>query len=54
MGEKPRRHLWAEFLRNVGALTSDNPVGLHCLLQGSFTFLSNFTAKLPLSVGEND
>jgi hypothetical protein len=33
----PHRHLWADSLENVGASTSHNPVGLHGLLQDSFT-----------------
>jgi hypothetical protein len=33
-GWQPHRHLWPNFLVNVGASTSHNPVGLHGLLQG--------------------
>jgi hypothetical protein len=32
------RHLWADCLQNVGASTSHNTMGLHTLLQDSFTF----------------
>jgi hypothetical protein len=30
--DKPHRHLWADYLENVGASTSHNPMGLHGLL----------------------
>jgi hypothetical protein len=30
----PHRHLWANFVENVGASTSHNAMGLHALLQG--------------------
>jgi hypothetical protein len=30
----PNRHLWADSLENVGALTLPNHMGLHGLLQG--------------------
>jgi hypothetical protein len=33
------RHLWADCLDNVGSLTSDNPIGLHGLLQGELSLL---------------
>jgi hypothetical protein len=33
-----RRHLWADCLENVGASTSQNPMGLHGLLRDSFNF----------------
>jgi hypothetical protein len=37
-GWQPHRRLWgADCLENVGALTSHNPMGLHGLLQDSFT-----------------
>jgi hypothetical protein len=32
--DNPHRHLWADCLENMGASTSDNPRGLHVLLQG--------------------
>jgi hypothetical protein len=32
-GWQLHRHLWADFLDNVGPSTSDNPIGLHRLLQ---------------------
>jgi hypothetical protein len=31
---QPYRHLWADFLENVGSSTSHNPMCLHGLLQG--------------------
>jgi hypothetical protein len=31
---QPYRHLWADYLENVGASTSHNPMGLHGLSQG--------------------
>jgi hypothetical protein len=37
--QKPHRHLWADCLENVGASTSQNPMGLHGLLQGQFYLL---------------
>jgi hypothetical protein len=36
---QPYRHRSADCLENVGASTSHNPMGLHGLLQDSFTFL---------------
>jgi hypothetical protein len=33
-GVKPHRHLWADWLEHVGALTSNNRMDLHGLLQG--------------------
>jgi hypothetical protein len=33
-GCQPHRHLWADCLKNVGASTSHNSMGLHGLLQG--------------------
>jgi hypothetical protein len=33
-GRQPHRHLLANYLENVRALTSHNPVGLNSLLQG--------------------
>jgi hypothetical protein len=36
------RHLWADSLQNVGASTPHSPMGLHGLLQDSFT-LSTIT-----------
>jgi hypothetical protein len=32
------RHLWADFVENVRASTSQKPMGLHSLLQDGFTF----------------
>jgi hypothetical protein len=31
---KPHRHLWTDFLENVGASTFHSPMGFHGLLQG--------------------
>jgi hypothetical protein len=33
-GWQPRRHLWADCLEYIGTFTSQNPMGLHGLLQG--------------------
>jgi hypothetical protein len=35
---QPHRHLWADFLDNMGASTSHNSLGLYGLLQGEFCF----------------
>jgi hypothetical protein len=35
---QPYRHLWADCLEDVGASTSHNHMGLHCLLQGQLYF----------------
>jgi hypothetical protein len=31
---QPRRHLFADYLENVGSSTSHNPIDIHGLLQG--------------------
>jgi hypothetical protein len=37
-GRQLRRHLWADYLHNVGSSTSHNPTGLHGLLHGWLYF----------------